>query len=339
MIGLPDLSLDKSIDSTTSNTDRSFSIISSSLDQYSSSNVKYNPSNIKILLKKQPEKYVLVDNHKVNHAKPSPCWNRFALPVVKNENNRHIVIKNFATCRSCYALYVFTYGSTKSLNSHKYVKESSSIFTSPSTKSPSLNSKINRFSSEKKKTLTSLIALWICQSIRPISIVEDEGFLNIIQQCLSWNGGPFNNINGNDILPSRSTITREINQQANDIREHLGVILRKAAKQECLAVSPDLWSDKFKQNSSLGLTAHFVDDQHILHFIDLCCEPYNEIDKTAGNSITAALSRFGLDQLMDKITFVCDRGSNLIKALEDYQVVHCFPHRLNNVLKRTFYSA
>ncbi|CAF5177050.1 unnamed protein product, partial [Rotaria sp. Silwood1] len=137
--------------------------------------------------------------------------------------------------------------------------------------------------------------------------------------------GPFNNINGNDILPSRWTITREINRQANDIRERLGGVLTKAAKQECLAISPDLWSDKFKQNSYLGLTAHFVDDQHILHSIDLCCEPYSEIDKTAGNvlkSITAALSRFGLDQLMDKIIFVCDRGSNLIKALEDYQVVH-----------------
>ncbi|CAF1265169.1 unnamed protein product [Rotaria sp. Silwood1] len=260
MIELHHLSLDESLDSTTLNTDRSFSIISSSLGQYSS------------------KKYVLVDNHKVNHAKPSPCWNRFALPVVKDENNRNIVIKNFATCRSCYATYVFTYGSTKSLNSHKCVKELSSISTSPSTKSPSLNSKINRFSSEKKKTLTSLIALWICQSIRPISIVEDEGFLNIIQQYLSWDGGLFNNIYGNDILPSRSTITREIKRQANDIREHQG-------------------------------------------------------------SITGALSRFGLDQLMDKITFVCDRGSNLIKALEDYQVVHCFPYRLNNVLKRTFYSA
>ena len=33
------------------------------------------------------------------------------------------------------------------------------------------------------------------------------------------------------------------------------------------------------------------------------------------------------------------RGSNLVKALENYQVLHCFPHRLNNVLKRTFYSA
>lgn len=42
---------------------------------------------------------------------------------------------------------------------------------------------------------------------------------------------------------------------------------------------------------------------------------------------------------MEKITYVCDRGSNLIKVLEDYNIVHCFPHRLNNVLKRTFYSA
>ena len=42
---------------------------------------------------------------------------------------------------------------------------------------------------------------------------------------------------------------------------------------------------------------------------------------------------------MDKITFVSDRGSNLVKALENYQVINCFAHRLNNVLKRTFYSA
>jgi hypothetical protein len=42
---------------------------------------------------------------------------------------------------------------------------------------------------------------------------------------------------------------------------------------------------------------------------------------------------------MHKITFVSDRGSNLVKALEDCTLVHCFAHRLNNILKRTFYSA
>jgi len=50
-----------------------------------------------------------------------------------------------------------------------------------------------------------------------------------------------------------------------------------------LAISPDLWSDKFKQNSYLGLTAHYVDDYHVLRSIDLSCEPYNEINKRANS--------------------------------------------------------
>ncbi len=117
-----------------------------------------------------------------------------------------VIIKNFATCRSCYKTYIYTHGSTKSLNSHKCSKEPSSTSSSPSFRyfnyylftiyfayissiKSSLNSKTNQFSSEKKKTLTSSLAKWICQSMRPISIVEDEGFLNIIQQFLRWNGG------------------------------------------------------------------------------------------------------------------------------------------------------
>ena len=82
-----------------------------------------------MLLKEQPEKYVLVENHKVNHVKPSPCWKQFALPAVKDENSRSVVIKNFAACRSCYTTYAYTNGSTKSLNSHRCFKEPS--LTSP----------------------------------------------------------------------------------------------------------------------------------------------------------------------------------------------------------------
>ena len=84
---------------------------------------QYNSSNIKLLLKEQPMRYTLVDNSRVNHVKPSPCWNRFALPAVKDENNRNIVIRNFATCKSCYTTYKYAYGSTKSLNAHKCPKE------------------------------------------------------------------------------------------------------------------------------------------------------------------------------------------------------------------------
>jgi hypothetical protein len=41
--------------------------------QCSSSSIIYNACNIKTFLKEQPEKYVVVVNHKVNHVKPSPC--------------------------------------------------------------------------------------------------------------------------------------------------------------------------------------------------------------------------------------------------------------------------
>ena len=100
------------------------SSISPSLGQNSSNNITYNAINIKNFLKERPEKYVLVENQKVNHVKPSQCWNRFSLPAVKDENNRNIIIKNFAICRSCYTTYAYTQRSAKSLNSHKCYKES-----------------------------------------------------------------------------------------------------------------------------------------------------------------------------------------------------------------------
>ena len=36
---------------------------------------------------------------------------------------------------------------------------------------------------------------------------------------------------------------------------------------------------------------------------------------------------------------MCDRGANLIKALQGYEVLFCFAHRLNNVLKRGFFQS
>ena len=42
--------------------------------------------------------------------------------------------------------------------------------------------------------------------------------------------------------------------------------------------------------------------------------------------IIAALLGSELTNYMDQITFVCDRGSNLFKALDAYTVVHCLAH-------------
>ena len=40
-----------------------------------------------------------------------------------------------------------------------------------------------------------------------------------------------------------------------------------------------------------------------------------------------------------KLNFVCDRGSNFIKALKDFSPLYCSAHRLNNVLKKCFFQS
>jgi hypothetical protein len=42
---------------------------------------------------------------------------------------------------------------------------------------------------------------------------------------------------------------------------------------------------------------------------------------------------------MYDIIWVCDRGSNLKKALEKFLVVHCVGHRLNTTLQKVFHQA
>jgi hypothetical protein len=55
--------------------------------------------------------------------------------------------------------------------------------------------------------------------------------------------------------------------------------------------------------------------------------------------IEEGLALYDLKPFMFDIIWVCDRGSNLKKALEKFYVVHCVAHRLNNILQKTFYQA
>ncbi len=46
---------------------------------------------------------------------------------------------------------------------------------------------------------------------------------------------------------------------------------------------------------------------------------------------------FGILSLAD-VNIVCDRGSNFVCAFKDFQPIFCFGHRLNNVLKISFFQ-
>jgi hypothetical protein len=140
MIEIDELLLDESPDVISLSETSDLSLNAGGLlSQSSIGDIKYNALNIKTFLKKQPEKYVLVNNRKVNTVKPSPCWTRFALPEIKDENHRNIIIEKFATCRSCYTTYSYINGSTKSLNAHKCPNDPASPSSTQSLPSTQVN--------------------------------------------------------------------------------------------------------------------------------------------------------------------------------------------------------
>ncbi|CAF4958557.1 unnamed protein product [Rotaria sp. Silwood1] len=273
----------------------------------------------------------------------------------KKQQYKIIEKKSTAPC-CCYQTYSYS-SSTTTLSNHKCPmllnKNQSTLETLPvssstscispflSNKVAAANAKDNKASEKQKSLFVTSLSDWVCSSMRPISIVEDSGLKNIMDQCIQigYTCGP---ISASSLLPCRKTLTKEIKKNANIGRNEIKTVLIAAAHQRRLSLSPDLWSDGYKKMSYLGCTAQWVDEDWNLCTFELFCLPYRKPNKNSANIIQVieeGLALYDLQHFMYDVIWVCDRGSNLKKALEKFTVVHCVAHRLNNVLQHTFYQA
>ena len=86
------------------------------------------------------------------------------------------------------------------------------------------------------------------------------------------------------LFQSRQTVSRCITDQAQEYREQLAELIKEPVNSRSLTVSPDLWSDKYRQLSYLGASVTFINSQ--LHFrkFTLCCRNFPaELAKTGEN--------------------------------------------------------
>ena len=86
------------------------------------------------------------------------------------------------------------------------------------------------------------------------------------------------------LYQSRQTISRCITDQAQKYREQLIELIKEPVKSQSLTLSPDMWTDRYRQLSYLGVTVTFVDlNLHFLKFT-LCCRSFPiELTKTGEN--------------------------------------------------------
>ncbi|CAF3943160.1 unnamed protein product [Rotaria sp. Silwood1] len=148
------------------------------------------------------------------------------------------------------------------------------------------------------------------------------------------------NLKINNFIPSRYTISRNIHSIAEQTRAKFKELLLEPLKNDAVTLSPDLWTDRFKQISYLGITATLINSLHKYQTITLCCTEFTENEKTANNiekMLKNCLSVYGITNLAD-VNWVCDRGANILKCFKQNNIepIKCYAHRLNGLLSYTF---
>ena len=97
-------------------------------------------------------------------------------------------------------------------------------------------------------------------------------------------------IDAADLIVTPTTISTNVHRLADEYRSFLRSILIEQAASGCLCLCPDLWNDKHRKVNYLGLTAVFVNKNHELFSIDLCCCEYDESDKTGDSVLKVSIS-------------------------------------------------
>lgn len=135
--------------------------------------------------------------------------------------------------------------------------------------------------------------------------------------------------------------TRHIEKNADELRAELKKIVSSAIKKYGGAISIDGWSDKYKKSQFFGVSIHYISCESgelVLNDRTLLLRELDDDEKKDGEyvkrKIDEYLKDFELLRYINNITFVTDRGSNMVTSLRFNNRIHCFAHLINNTVEK-----
>lgn len=97
---------------------------------------------------------------------------------------------------------------------------------------------------ELKRALTQTIVEFCSKDIRPMEIISGEGFVRLIQHVASI-AATYGNINMSTILPSPTTISRNMAKVKNDLHQKLFPIIEKVMENGECSATTDMWTEDY----------------------------------------------------------------------------------------------
>ena len=175
--------------------------------------------------------------------------------------------------------------------------------------------------SNRKQEIDRLVLRMMVRDLQPFSVVEDEGFKDLIRGL-----DPRYN------LPSRRTITHTLLPDL--YKEQRARVMFGLQEAKYVAITTDTWTSRVTE-SYLTVTAHYIDDEwnlkcHVLETLQMTTA------HTSANLASELKTIFESWNIQDKICrIVTDNAANIVKAVTDlkYQHLPCFAHTLNLTVK------
>ncbi|XP_060605586.1 zinc finger BED domain-containing protein 4-like [Ruditapes philippinarum] len=226
-------------------------------------------------------------------------------------------------CTLCSCEMTYTGGTTNMLN-HLRLKHPSENKISDTQKQHSMDIFVNtknKITETQSEKITQAIANMIVKDYIPLSIVESEGFLNLMQIVVPEYK-----------VPSRNTVKSRIEKRYDDERESL---VKNLESVQSVSLTTDTWTSN-ATDSYMTITEHHLTDDWVMESNVLMTREMQErhTGENLANKLKDCVSEFGLENKIGSI--VHDNARNMQSAsekCEDWGDVGCFGHTLQLCVK------
>ncbi|OCU00242.1 hypothetical protein XELAEV_18006023mg [Xenopus laevis] len=202
------------------------------------------PSNIRKKIKEGV--YQLID---YSSKRKSDVWKSFGV-IFTDENEQ---INGYVACKECQKVMVY--------DSHK--TGTSSLRKHSCTLSLPRRATINNFFPRKnfrasthqdKEKITRLAVKYVCKDIRSFESINGDGFYELAQGLVDI-GACVGRVDVRTLLPDPTTVSRNTNKYADEVRQSLISELKKnLGKHGQGAITLDMWTDDYRKISYLCIT-------------------------------------------------------------------------------------
>ena len=236
----------------------------------------------------------------------------------------------FAICMKCSNLFKYSAKiGTNSLYRHYIRCQTIKVVDKSETIDRHVIKPIKNINELKTKIADSIV-VFAAKDLRPINVINGEGFRYLSQELLNI-GSKNPNIKVEDVLPSDTCVSNHLNTVYSQIKEKL---INELSIITVFGITCDHWSyDKLKTNY-LTITVQYISNNKTFSRVLTTCPTPDKTSKSTQIELKKVFSDFKIDDKMKY--YVTDNASAMLSAFSTEKHFGCSAHNINLVHKHSY---